>query len=112
MRVGHGGEQSLVVGPQPSWKDRPLFPAPGAAVLPADPDTSTLPPSHDKAGYPWSPNRRRAPSPPGGLGGTCWLLELSFPGGVSESKVGMRVEFFFKTTDLSGQLGGKPGPGV
>lgn len=45
-------------------------------------------------------------------GGTCWHLELSFPGGVSESKVGMRVEFFFKATDLSGQLGGKPGPGV
>ena len=29
--------------PQPSWKDRPLFPAPGAAVLPAGLDTSTPP---------------------------------------------------------------------
>ena len=43
VRVGHGEEQSLVPGPQPSWKDRSLFPAPGAAVLPAGLDASTPP---------------------------------------------------------------------
>ena len=114
VRVGHGGEQSLVLGPQPSWKDRPLFPAPGAAVLPADPDTSACPPSLPR--HSWLSlvtKEKEGPFTPRRVGeGTCWLLELSFPGGVSESKVGMRVEFFSKTTDLSGQLGGKPGPGV
>lgn len=49
--------ESLVPGSSLLLKDRALFPAPGAAVLPAGLDTYT-PPSHDKAGYPWSPRRR------------------------------------------------------